>query len=310
MRHKIAPFAVIAVGVILEVAVMTAAVSAMTFGAWSQPQNLEAVGADDDLNTIALEGCPSISRDGLSMYFASNRLVGGYGGIDIYVSSRSSVDDPWGAPVNLGPTVNTAANELCPTPMRDGHGLMFVSSKPGGCGGWDIYATRWHVTRGWGQPNNIGCTVNSSADEASPFLVGEELYFSSTRTGVSHIYVAPVTESGSIGTPTLAPGLNATSADARPNLGRDGLEIFFDSNRSGGCGGLDLWTSTRASTSDQWAPPIDLGCDVNGSANDLRPSISWDGTHLYFGSDRTGGEGSQDLYGTTRERVPANGESA
>ena len=95
-------------------------------------------------------------------------------------------------------------------------------------------------------------------------------------------------------------GLNTASNDFRPNLRRDGLEVFFDSNRSGGIGGLDLWMSTRASTSDPWSSPTNLGANVNSVANDLRASLSWDGTTLYFGSTRAGGEGSQDVYVTER----------
>jgi len=84
---------------------------------------------------------------------------------------------------------------------------------------------------------------------------------------------------------------------------RDGLEIFFDSNRPGGVGGLDIWTATRASTSDPWSTPTNPGSNVNSAANDLRASLSWDATTLYFGSTRAGGEGSQDLYVTTRPKL-------
>ena len=107
----------------------------------------------------------------------------------------------------------------------------------------------------------------------------------------------------SFGAPVLVPGLNTAANDLRPNLRRDGLEIFFDSNRSGGIGGIDLWTATRASTSDPWSAPVNLGADVNSTANDLRASLSWDGKTLYFGSTRAGGEGSQDIYLTTRAKV-------
>jgi len=293
----------IALMLAVAVAVTVAAVAdAMSFGPWQPAQNLEAVGGDDSLNTAALEGCPSISRDGLRLFFASNR-AGGYGGLDIYITTRASVDDPWGAPVNAGAPINTSGDEFCPTPRRDGHGLLFVSTRAGGCGGSDMYSTRWHPLHGWAEPVNLGCDVNSAADEASPFIVGDEFYFSSTRSGTSKIYVAPIAEDGSIGEPVLAPGLNSSASDARPNLRRDGLEIFFDSTRAGGCGGADLWTSTRVSTSDPWTTPTDLGCDVNSSANDLRSSLSWDGTHLYFGSNRSGSEGNLDLYVTTRART-------
>jgi hypothetical protein len=56
----------------------------------------------------------------------------------------------------------------------------------------------------------------------------------------------------------------------------------------------------RATTADPWSTPTNLGSSINSSANDLRASLSWDGTTLYFGSTRVGSEGSQDLYYATR----------
>lgn len=176
---------------------------------------------------------------------------------------------------------------------------MFVSARSGGCGGDDLYVTRRHETRGWAAPVNLGCAVNSSANEASPSLLDTELYFSSTRAGGGDIYVSTF-DGTSFGAPVLAAGLNSAQNDFRPNLRRDGLEVFFDSNRPGGIGGLDIWTSTRASTAEAWSMPVNLGHNVNSDANDLRASLSWDSTTLYFGSVRAGGEGSQDLYTTTR----------
>ncbi|HLA19443.1 MAG TPA: hypothetical protein VJ253_09010 [Dehalococcoidia bacterium] len=301
MRYTMVFLAIVITALTIAGIAIADRANAMSFGSWSQPQNLQAAGADDAVNTTALEGCPSISKDGTSLYFASNR-AGGLGGVDIYVSARSDVDDPWGAPVNVGPPINTSADELCPAPLRDGHGFMFVSSRPGGCGALDIYATRQRGGQGWSSPVNLGCAVNSAADEASPFVVGGELFFSSTRTGDSDIYVAAI-DDGTVGAPVPVPGLNTPSNDARPNLRRDGREIFFD--RPGECGGIDLWMSTRPSTEAPWSQPVNLGCGVNSAANDLRASLSWDGKSLYFGSNRAGSEGNQDIYVATRERVPA-----
>lgn len=183
------------------------------------------------------------------------------------------------------------------------------------CGGADIYITRKHVRNGWSDPQNLGCAINSSAAEASPFLVEydegtSELYFSSTRPGGassdppdvdSDIYVSAVGPDGSLAPPILAAGLNTGKDDARPNLRRDGLEIFFDSTRSGGP--PDIWTATRERASDPWSAPVRLGSNVNSDAAETRAWLIWDATTLYFGSTRSGGEGSTDLYVTTREQV-------
>jgi len=278
--------------------------AARGFGAWSPAIAAESIaGTSGDLNTAALEGCPFVAQRDDILYFASNR-AGGMGGLDIWYARRGA-DGGWGAPVNFV-EVNSPSNELCPMAHRNGKTFLFVSARPGGCGNDDLYMTRLHASRGWAAPANLGCTVNSSANEASPSLLETELYFSSTRAGgVGDIYVSAF-DGASFGAPVLAAGLNSAQDDHRPNLRRDGLEIFFDSNRPGGIGGLDLWTSVRATTADPWPTPTNLGSGINSSANDLRASLSWDGTTLYFGSFRLGGEGSQDLYYATRTPLPGS----
>jgi hypothetical protein len=290
------------------------------FGGWAQAVSIELAppGANPAFNTQWNDGCPSASRDGLSLYLASNRpgsMVGvnGLPSQDIWVSRRASVDEPWGEPTNVGEAINTPYDDFCPSPMRDGHGFLFVSTRPGSCGGADIYITREHVKRGWAEPVNLGCQINSSAGEASPFFIEyddgtAELYFSSTRPGGpgegadSDIYLSALRPDGSLGASVLVPGLNTHRDDSRPNLRRDGLEIFFDSTRPGGSGGADIWTSTRSSASDPWSTPQNLGGAVNTEANETRPWLSWDATTLYFGSNRLGSEGMADWYVTTRSR--------
>ena len=292
---------------------------AMRFEDWSQAVSLESVpGTDSALNTVAQDGCPAPSKDGLTLYMASNR-PGGQGGLDIWAAYRESADDPFGAPVNLGPPINTAADEFCPTPLTDGHTLLFVSTRAGGCGGSDIYVARHHVKRGWNEPEHLDCTVNSAGDEASPFFVAEEndgaLYFSSTRaggfmaeapgavTGDADIYASPVSAEGVVAAPALVPGVNTAANDFRPNVRRDALEMFFDSNRGGGIGGLDIWSAARLTTSDPWSAPVNLGPSVNSVANETRPYLSWGGTTLYFGTTRVGVEGSGDIFFSTRTKV-------
>jgi Tol biopolymer transport system component len=285
----------------LGLALSTAAVgAAMSFGPWSVAVSAETIpGTSGNLNSAALEGCPFVAQRGDVLYFASNR-AGGQGGLDIYYSTRNE-SGGWGAPVNFS-VVNSSADEFCPMAHRNGKTFLFISTRAGGQGGADIYATRLHTTKGWATPSNLGAPINSAGDEFSPSTTDTELYFSSTRSGGlggGDIYVAPF-DGESFGTPVLATGLNSAVNDFRPNVRRDGLEIFFDSNRDGGLGGLDIWTSKRGSTSEAWSTPWNLGGNVNSSVNDLRASLSWDGTTLYFGSLRAGGEGMLDLYVTTR----------
>jgi hypothetical protein len=305
----------LAVTVVAGAASAAALAAAGDYGPWSDAVRVEAVpGTHPDFNGAFLDGCPFVSRDDKTFYMARGPQYGGEGGIDIWVSTRASADDPWGAPVNVGPPVNSAANDFCPTISRDGHLFYFVSNRPGSCGGApndDIYTTRLRPD-GWDPVANLGCDVdggpNSAAAEASPFPLPERgagpvLYLSSTRAGSMDIYRSE-SQGGAFGPAEAVAELNTTAADSHPNVRRDGLEIFFFSNRPGAQGN-DIYSATRASTSDPWSTPVNLGSNVNSAAAETRPSLSWDGTTLYFGSTRTGGgaEGDSDHYVTTRERL-------
>jgi Tol biopolymer transport system component len=79
-----------------------------------------------ELSTPSDDRMPNVSRDGLEMVFVSDRAVpGALGGFDVYVSTRTSINEPWSAPVNLGPNVNTGEAELRPSLSADGERLYF-----------------------------------------------------------------------------------------------------------------------------------------------------------------------------------------
>ena len=104
---------------------------------FSEPINLgPAVNAP-----FSWQGEPSISADGLSLYFVSNRL-GGSGDSDLWVATRPTTDDDWGLPINLGSTVNSIAKDENPCISADGLELYFASNRSGSYGGHDIWVTR------------------------------------------------------------------------------------------------------------------------------------------------------------------------
>lgn len=118
------------------------------------------------------------------------------------------------------------------------------------------------------------------------------------------IYVSTLQPNGQFGAPVLVAGLNTEFNDLRPNIRvRDGLEIFFESNRPGTLGLTDLYVSTRASTSSPWSTPINLGATVNSASGESRASLSFDGRELYFQSNRPGGQGGEDIYVSRRRPI-------
>lgn len=288
---------------------------------WSAPVNLGPV-----INTGYNDQHPALSKNGLSLYFTSNR-PGGYGADDLWVSQRASVHSPWGQPQNLGPVINTSAVEFSPAFSRDGHWLFLHSDRPGGFGGADIWASyrrHSHDDFAWGAPVNLGPGVNSAYDEAGPTLLEDEendittLYFTSLNRpgglGDWDIYASVLGPDGTFGPASLvvelsSPGNANTGRDTRTAIRRDGLEIFFTSNRPGGAGSGDLWTSTRATTLHQWSTPVNLGPTVNSIYFDGAPALSSDGKTLLFYSNRPGGFGANDLYMSTRHKLHGEEEA-
>lgn len=152
---------------------------ATTSAPWGSPVNLAAI------NTSYGDADPSISADGLSLYFRSPR-PGGYGGQDLWVTTRTSLTAPWRSPVNLGSTVNSSSDEYHPSISADGLLLFFASTRPGGFGPDDIYVTtRARVSDPWETPVNLGPQINTPAEDFGPSISadGSTFYFTSSGHG-------------------------------------------------------------------------------------------------------------------------------
>jgi hypothetical protein len=215
--------------------------------------------------------------------------------------------------VNLGAPINSPSGDFAPNISIDGHLLFFSSDRPGGHGGSDIYMSRRDNPNedGWDAPVNVGPELNTADNEQAPnyhqnaeegagnvyfnrgnaVLNQADLYYASvSRDRVGHGPVVFVTELN------LA-GFNEQAASLR----HDAKEIFFFSNRPGGQGGIDIWTSTRQNANDSWSPPANV-VSLNTPAFDGTPNLSFDGLTMLLGSSRPGGFGGNDIYITTRMR--------
>ena len=258
------------------------------------------------INSSSNDVVPTISGDGLELYFTSDR-PGGEGGNDIWVTTRETTADDWGTPVNLGPTVNSSSGENSPSISADGLKLYFSDfggPRPGGVGGVDIwFTTRPTKDNEWGPPVNLGSTVNTGGRDGGPSISadGLALFLYSNRSGgygSNDIWVTTRATTNNSWAEPANLGLTVCTSgnDCCPSISADGLTLFFASNRSGGSGGNDLWATTRRTRADPWEPPVNLGSTVNSSSVEDGASISADGSTLFFMSNRPGGVGSYDLW--------------
>lgn len=98
----------------------------------------------------------------------------------------------------------------------------------------------------------------------------------------------------------LGTSINSTYNDLGPALSKDGLSLYFTSDRPGGVGGNDIWVAQRDSLDDPWGDPVNLGPPVNTAFNEAVPSFSRDGHVMFFNSNRPGGFGGSDIWMTWR----------
>lgn len=243
-------------------------------------------------------------------------LLSGLLGLSVYLAAAPKYSD-WSPPVNLGPVVNSGAEDFAPHISTNGLSLYFASTRPGGFGGEDLWVSkRAGSDDPWGQPVNLGSIINTSGNERSPGLSRDRhyLFFATTRPGGFggfDIWVSwrhDTHDDFGWQTPVnLGAQFNSASTDAGPAYFENddaGIPLLFlASNRPGGAGGLDIYVS--ALTANGWfAPPVLLN-ELSGTANDLTPGVRHDGLEIIIASNRAGTTGAQDLWASTRNAVGA-----
>jgi len=218
-------------------------------------------------------------------------------------------DFAFGAPTNVGPPVNSSADDGNFCISADGLELYFASTRQSVYPDFDLYImTRASITGEWSGPANLGPTINSTAYDATPCISpdGLELFFGSDRPGGSgkpDLWAIKRSARDALwGTPeNLGPTVNSGQWEQAPTISSDGLTLYFESNRQGQG---DIWFTTRASMRDAWTSPKALGAPVNTTYNEWGPCLSRDGLVLFFTSDnRPGGMGDYDIWVTTRVTV-------
>jgi len=144
---------------------------------WTRPQKLHS-----DINSPSKESHISVSADGRTIYFSSNR-PGGYGKMDIY-SVKKLPNGQWGPAQNLGPNINTIYDDDAPFIHHDGKTLYFSSKGHKTMGGFDIFKSTFENGR-WNKPVNIGFPINSTKEDIyfTPTPDGKRAYMASYRKG-------------------------------------------------------------------------------------------------------------------------------
>lgn len=230
----------------------------------------------------AEEGRLVLAPDGATGYFARAATI--------YETTRSW--SGWSAPAAAA--FSAGASDIDPFVSPDGRHLYFASDRPApGKAGYDTDI--WRIERygpAWGAPERLGPEVNTAADERSPAVAADgAVYFASTRSGASALYVARADADGALKTAVaLGAPVDAHGEEGSPWVAPDGSELIFDAkDRAGGAGGHDLFV-TRRGPDGAWTPPKPLD-RVNSQADELGPSRDNSGAILYFvGRGEAGGD--------------------
>lgn len=196
------------------------------------------------------EGPVAFSATGNKVAFCHNKYVDGTRQIaakGIEMSLYTADVDADGRWVNVKafPYNGTDYAIGFPWMSDDGNTIYYASNMPGGMGGWDLYSSAYNASTGmWSTPRNLGATVNTPGDEISPFLEGNDLYFSSdwhNGIGGLDVFRADLTNNYVTNVTNLGPGVNSSRDDYGFIYNARTATGYFTSNRPEGKGNEDIW---------------------------------------------------------------------
>jgi len=267
------------------------------------------------VNSSDLDFAPTITADGHTMFFVTDRR-GGVGVQDFWMTiSPETNDTAWGGPVDVT-EINSVKDDGAASIAADGQTIYFATSRnttePNDVNLWQATLDGTH----WKNVKEVGAPINTILWESQPSISpdGKKLFFASNRMGKVppddkrnvDIWVSHQLPDGRWGEPVnLGSKINMSGYDASPFMAADGTTLYFCSDRPGGLGGYDLYQSEWKGPSDtDWATPVALPAPINSSYNDLFLTVPASGNVLYFTSDRPGGSGGFDLYLATNPPAP------
>jgi outer membrane protein OmpA-like peptidoglycan-associated protein len=200
-------------------------------------------------------------------------------------------------PINMGPNINTAAEEYSPVSTADDKTIIYTRQVSMN----EDFFQSTKTDNGWQKSTYLSEIINTPIfNEGSESVSqdGKFLFFTGCNRpdgrGRCDIYVTQK-KGDNWGKPfSLSPPVNTSGWDSQPSIRADGRTLFFVSNRNGGYGGYDIWKSTL--TQKGWGVPENLGPNINTSYNEQSPFIHPDDSTLYFCSNGWPGMGNQDLF--------------
>ena len=312
MKRRIL-FAVVLCGAVLNVATASAVTITEPLGPnwfFQPPENLGPV-----VNSSGTESSPTISSDGLTLIFSSDRPGSQNNGRDLWQSTRTSLDAPWTEPTNLGGSVNGNLKDSGPDLSSDGLTLFFYRENTDiGRDSLDLYqSTRSTPTSPWA-PAVPMLGINSNYADGGPSVSDDGLTFMFESDRLPTFGLADIWQAtrASTAAPWGPPSnvnvpVNSDSGDSGASLSTDGLTLIWNSGRSGGLGRHDIWFSSRETASSTWNTPMRLSAAVNTTSSDYGPDY-WSSTRtIVFSSGRADGYGDYDMWSSTA--IPATAYS-
>jgi tetratricopeptide (TPR) repeat protein len=208
---------------------------------------IKATPAKGKLNTTLNEGAQAISQDGQWLIFTGCNYPEGQGSCDLYISFKTK-NGGWTEAENLGPIINTDLWESAPSLSPDKKDLYFSSNRFNGFGGKDIWVTHRQTNGKWTAPENLGPTINTTADETCPFIHADNqtLYFNSNGLpgyGMADLFLSRKNNENKWTTPiNLGYPINTIDDEGSLTVASDGKTSYYASDRKNNNAGLDIYS--------------------------------------------------------------------
>jgi len=259
--------------------------------ATTRPVSEPTVFAPGVISTGDYEVCPQFSPDGKTLYFVKSTPD-----MNFWTIVFSQFDKGRWSPPAIAPFSGqySDADEFI---TADGQRMLFISRRPvstdispNGLGKLDIWEMNKTPGGDWGEPRNLGKSVNSESSEYFPTLTNEgTLYFGSGRKGGKggiDLYRSRLLNGKYQEPENLGDAINTTFDEFEPFIAPDeSFLIFMAGGRPDGLGGFDLYVSYNRA--GQWTKAQNFGAPINSTADELSPRISPDGKYFFWASSRS-----------------------